>query len=157
MILCVCNKSVIFDCDPEAGKNGSPSSVNGHFFRICQVTSKVFLFFVEKVFSLYYGHFEGLLIGVVSFIYKLFSFSEGLEKHDHHVSSFSCFHEKIRFGRRFLKFCGIFSVSPFYPNVVPVPESHRDVAALAFEGRVMARSYPIRTVIQLPIKRTLWP
>ena len=40
------------------------------------------------------------------------------------------------------------SLSPFSPNIVPAPESHRSVAMLVPFLGVMARSYPVRTVIQ---------
>ena len=40
------------------------------------------------------------------------------------------------------------SLSPFSPNIVPAPESHRSVAALVPFIGVVARSYPVRTVIQ---------
>ena len=44
------------------------------------------------------------------------------------------------------------SLSPFFPNIVPAPESHRSVAALVPFVGVLARSYPVRTVIQLSIE-----
>lgn len=40
------------------------------------------------------------------------------------------------------------SLSPFSPNIVPAPESHRSVAVLVSFVGVLARSYPVRTVIQ---------
>ena len=41
------------------------------------------------------------------------------------------------------------SLMPFSPNIVPAPEFHRSVAALVPFVGVLARSYPVRTVIQL--------
>ena len=40
------------------------------------------------------------------------------------------------------------SLMPFSPNIVPAQESHRSVAALVPFVGVLARSYPVRTVIQ---------
>lgn len=47
------------------------------------------------------------------------------------------------------------SLSPFSPNIVPAPKSHRSVAALVPFIGVVARSYPVRTVIQLSIEAVL--
>jgi hypothetical protein len=47
------------------------------------------------------------------------------------------------------------SLSPFSPNIVPAPESHRSVAALVPFIGVVARLYPVRTVIQLSIEAVL--
>ena len=41
------------------------------------------------------------------------------------------------------------SLMPFSPNIVPAQESHRSVAALVPPEGVVARPYPVRTVIQL--------
>jgi hypothetical protein len=47
------------------------------------------------------------------------------------------------------------SLMPFSPNIVPAPKSHRSVAALVPFIGVVARSYPVRTVIQLSIEAVL--
>ena len=44
------------------------------------------------------------------------------------------------------------SLMPFSPNIVPAQESHRSVAALVPFVGVLARSYPVRTVIHLSIE-----
>ena len=41
---------------------------------------------------------------------------------------------------------------PFSPNIVPAPESHRSVAMLVPTTGVVARPYPVRTIIQFSFK-----
>ena len=51
--------------------------------------------------------------------------------------------------------CPSHSLLPFAPNIVPARELHSGVAALVPFVGVLARSYPVRTVIQLSIEAVL--
>ena len=157
MILCVCNKSVIFDCDPEAGKKRKSFICQWSFFSHLSGNLESFFIFRRKSLLTLLRSFRGTFDRGGFFYLQIVFFFWGIREAWSPCLLILLSPRKNQVWPtvfELLRYLFCFAVLPerrSCPGVSP----RRRCARLW--GRVMARSYPIRTVIQLPIKRTLWP